>query len=82
MISARRQRRRHERARCAYATEEGRRRARMCRAKSVYADEMEAIGACIVVSAEHGPRRYYACPYCGGYHLTSRVEDLGCLCGA
>lgn len=76
MISRRAQRRRHERMRdTAVAGAEASRRMRMCRGKSVYADELDAIHGAICASRSYGGAfRVYECPYCGGWHLTRKVD--------
>lgn len=52
---------------------------RTCQRKRRLPDEFDAIHAAIGHSIKHGPCRYYRCPYCKGYHLTSDVEDLDCF---
>lgn len=47
---------------------------RMCGRKRRFADEWEAIHACLEHSKSHGACRYYKCPQCGGYHITSHVD--------
>lgn len=51
------------------------RQASMCLSKKRFNNEMEAIAACIRVSRNTGPLRYYRCPYCDGFHLTSQIHD-------
>lgn len=51
------------------------RRVKGCNSKLRYETEEEVIAACISYSRAHGPCRYYRCDTCGGYHLTSQVND-------
>lgn len=55
-------------------------RYKSCESKVRFPDEMHAIHACLGHSVEHGGCRYYRCPYCKGYHITSQVEDLSKAC--
>lgn len=47
-----------------------------CLSKLRYEDEFDVIDACISLSRKYGPCRYYECPDCGGFHITTQVEDL------
>lgn len=49
-------------------------RIRGCEAKVRFPDLDSVIHAAIGHSAKHGPCRYYHCPNCKGYHLTSKVH--------
>lgn len=56
-------------------------RLRMCTRKQGYETELEAISAAIGSSWTFGhPFRYYRCPYCRQWHLTSvdEGEDSEC----
>lgn len=49
----------------------------VCR-KDRYATREQAVNHMLTIQAEFGkkgkPRRAYECPYCGGVHLTSRIQ--------
>lgn len=58
------------------AEREASRRQRTCERKKRYASRVDAEDA-IAACAEHGRRglRAYRCPYCGGWHLTSKPRE-------
>lgn len=59
------------------------RRLRMCTRKRGYDTELKAIRAAIRSSEDYGlPFRYYRCPHCGLWHLTSDVDGPDCENGA
>lgn len=50
----------------------------MCGGKVGYPDQYAAIAAAVRASSNIGPCRYYRCPICKSYHLTtSNVEVYG-----
>ena len=44
----------------------------MCEDKRRFAREGEAVTRAAELAARGLPMRVYACPHCGGFHLTSR----------
>ena len=57
----------------AVGTAEEYRRVKMCLSKRRIPTEEQAAHEALEHSLKHGPCRYYECPYCGRYHLTSKV---------
>lgn len=50
-------------------------RMKMCSSKIRYDNDLDAIAACLSWSQKHHACRFYHCPRCGGYHITSHVGD-------
>ena len=51
-------------------------KSRMCWEKHTYHTENEAIDGAIKSSRKFGPMRWYRCPVCGEWHVTSHTDDI------